>query len=457
MLRSPFRRLTAIGVLVALLLLLASGCALTDRLQRDRTPSAVPDELETVWEAWTVLSENYVDKDGLVQSTLSEGAIRGMLEALGRGPDLATPDQYQLDAPDLGAVWQVWDILAEEYGGEDNLDAEMLSDAAIRGMLKALGGPYTFYLSPEAYTLQTDDYSSAFEGIGARVNLIEGRLTILAAIPDTPADRAGLSPGDVILAVDGESIEGFSLAEAVLRVRGTEGTSIDLLLARPNQDEPEVITLTRGRINLPTVTWELLPEQVAYLRIHEFLEETAEELEDALREITSQNAQGLILDLRSNPGGLLKATVSVASQFLDDGLVLYQEDAKGKRTESHVEPGGTALDIPMVVIVNGFSASAAEVLAGALRDHGRADLVGSPTFGKGSVNIVRKLSDGSAINITYALWYTPNGKLIEGQGLMPDIFVPLDPRIVLGSALDVQLMVARETLQDKIREPALVG
>ena len=457
MLRYPSRRLTAIGVLVALLLLLASGCALTDRLQRDRTPSAVPDALETVWEAWTVLSESYVDKDGLVQSTLSEGAIRGMLEALGRGPDLATPDQYQLDAPDLGAVWQVWDILAEEYGGEDNLDAEVLSAAAICGMVEALGGRYTFCLSPEAYTLQTDDYSSAFEGIGARVNLFEGRLTIVAPIPDTPADRAGLSAGDVILAVDGESIEGFSLAEAVLRVRGAEGTSIDLLVVRPNQDEPEVITVTRGRIKLPTVTWELLPEQVAYLRIHEFLEETIEELEDALREITSQNAQGLILDLRSNPGGLLTATVSVASQFLDDGLVLYQENAKGKRTESQVEPGGTALDIPMVAIVNGFSASAAEVLAGALRDHGRADLVGSPTFGKGSVNIVRKLSDGSAIDITYALWYTPNGELIEGQGLMPDFFVRLDPRVGLGSALDVQLMVARQTLHNKIREPALVG
>ena len=195
MLRYSSRRLTVVGVFITLLLLVTSGCGLSERLQGDRTPSAVPDELETVWEAWTVLSENYVDKDGLVQSRLSEGAIQEMIATLERGPELITPDQYQLDAPDLGAIWQVWDILVGEYGGEENLDAEVLSDAAIRGMLDALGGPYTSYLSPEAYTLQTEDYSSAFEGIGARVNIVEGRLTIVAPISVLPLSRRACRRG----------------------------------------------------------------------------------------------------------------------------------------------------------------------------------------------------------------------------------------------------------------------
>ena len=457
MLRYSSRRLTVIGVFITLLLLVTSGCGLSERLQGDRTPSAVPDELETVWEAWTVLSENYVDKDGLIQSRLSEGAIQEMIATLERGPELITPDQYQLDAPNLGAIWQVWDILAEEYGGKENLDAQVLSDAAIRGMLDALGGPYTSYLSPEAYTLQTEDYSSAFEGIGARVNIVEGRLTIVAPISGSPAEQAGLSTGDVILAVDDESVEGLSLAEAVLKVRGDVGTSVDLLVEHQGQNEPETITIVRGHIQLPTVVWELMPEGAIYIRIQEFLEETIEELDDALRETTSQDVTGLVLDLRFNPGGLLKSTISVASQFLDDGLVLYQIDATGNRTDSQVAPGGLALDIPMVVLVNDFSASAAEVLAGALQDHGRADLIGSRTFGKGSINIMRKLSDGSAIDLTYALWYTPDGELIEGQGLVPDVIVPMDPRVGQGSALDVQLLVARQTLQNKLREPALVG
>ena len=457
MLRYSSRRLTMIGVFITLLLFVISGCGLSERLQGDRTPSVVPDELGTVWETWTVLSENYVDKDGLIQSRLSEGAIQEIVAALERGPELITPDQYQLDAPDLGAIWQVWDILVEEYGGKENLDAEVLSDAAIRGMLEALGAPYTSYLSPEAYTLQTEDYSSAFEGIGARVNIVEGRLTIVAPISGSPAEKAGLSTGDVIQAVDDESVEGLSLAEAVLKVRGEEGTSVDLLVVHQGLNEPETITIVRGHIQLPTVVWERMSEGAAYIRIEEFLEETIEELDDALREITSQDVTGLVLDLRFNPGGLLKSTVSVASQFLNDGLVLYQIDATGNRTDSQVVSGGRALDIPMVVLVNGFSASAAEVLAGALQDHGRADLIGSRTFGKGSVNIMQKLSDGSAIDLTYALWYTPDGGLIEGQGLVPDVVVPMDPRVGRGSALDVQLLVARQTLQNKIGEPALVG
>ena len=452
------RSLVLLSVTAALLLLALSGCSLADRLQRavDGMPSAVPSELRTVWEAWTVLSEDHVDKDELVQSKLSAGAIQGMLEALGNpNPDFLSPDQYQLDAPELGAVWQFWNILIKEYGGVDKLDAEVLSQGAIRGMLEAVGNRYTTYLSPAGYSVQRDDYSSSFEGIGARVLMVDGRLTIVSFISDAPAEQSGLSSGDVVLAVDGVSLEGFDLAEAVLRVRGPRGSAVDLLVLRPDQEQPKTVTVIRGLIQPPSVVWEPLPEGVAYLRIEEFVAETGDEVTEALQEINSQEHQGLILDLRFNPGGLVDSTVDVASQFLSGGLVLYQVDAKGNRTDSKVHGGGIAMDVPIVVLVNGASASGAEVLAGALQDHDRAILVGSPTFGKGSVNILKKLSGGSAIDLTYALWYTPNGKLIEGLGLVPDIIVPMDLRILPGSSLDVQLFIAREALKNQIT--ALVG
>ena len=455
MLKHSFKSLIATGMIAALLV--TSGCTLADRLERyiDGTPRAVPDELLTVWEVWEVLSQDYASRDQIDQSELSRGAIQGMLDALGdTDPDFLTPNRYRLDDPDLGAVWQVWDIIVQEYGGVDRLDTELLSQAAVEGMLSALGNRYMSYLTPAAYSLQTDDYSLAFEGIGAHVNIIEGRLTIISSIPDTPAEQAGLSAGDVILEVDDESIEGLGLAEAVLKVRGPKGTPVQLLVLHPEQEQPEIVTVVRGLIEQPSVLWEALPEGTAYLWIRSFVQETGDELEEALREITTQEIQGMILDLRRNLGGLLDATVDSASQFLDKGLILYQVDGHGNRTDSSVHGDGIALEIPMVVLIDGATASGAEVLAGALRDHQRATLIGSQSFGKGSVNILRRLSNGSAIDLTFALWYTPNGELIEGAGLTPDVVVPMDIRIPLGSTFDVQLFMARDLLQSQIAVPA---
>ena len=217
------KRLFVIGILAMVPLLVVSGCVLADRLERsfNDTPQEVPKELEIVWETWKLLSDEYITQAELDEAKLSAGAIQGMLEALGDpAPDFLTPDRYQLDAPNLGAIWQVWEILVEEYGGSQELDARLLSEAAIQGMLETLSDRFTEYISPAAYSLQTDDYSAAFEGIGAHVNIIDGRLTIVAPIPDTPAEQAGLAAGDVILAVDGESIQALDLAEAVLKVRG---------------------------------------------------------------------------------------------------------------------------------------------------------------------------------------------------------------------------------------------
>ena len=446
------KRLFVIGILAMVPLLVVSGCVLADRLERsfNDTPQEVPKELEIVWETWKLLSDEYITQAELDEAKLSAGAIQGMLEALGDpAPDFLTPDRYQLDAPNLGAIWQVWEILVEEYGGSQELDARLLSEAAIQGMLETLSDRFTEYISPAAYSLQTDDYSAAFEGIGAHVNIIDGRLTIVAPIPDTPAEQAGLAAGDVILAVDGESIQALDLAEAVLKVRGRKGTPVELLVVHPEETEPEIITIVRGRITPPSVVWELLPEGTAYLGISQFVQETEVEVAEALQEIAAQDARGLVLDLRRNVGGLLDATVGVASEFLSEGLVLYQIDNRDQRTDSEVHGGGRALEIPMVVLVDAFSASGAEVLAGALQDHERAVLIGTGTFGKGSVNILRELSDGSAIHLTFALWYTPQGRLIEGQGLSPDIVVPMDLRIPLGSQLDIQLAVAREVIQNQ--------
>jgi carboxyl-terminal processing protease len=214
----------------------------------------------------------------------------------------------------------------------------------------------------------------------------EGKLTIVAPIPDTPAERAGIRPGDIILEVDGESTEGITLMEAVFKIRGPKGTPVTLLVLHKGEEKPVPITIIRDVIKVRTVRVENLPDGVVHLTITSFLENTDEELKEALRQIKRDGARGIVLDLRNNGGGLLDTTVRVASQFLKTGLVLYEVDGRGERRDWQVRPGGLATDIPMVVLVNGFSASGAEVLAGALRDHDRAKLIGERTFGKGSVN-----------------------------------------------------------------------
>lgn len=346
----------------------------------------------------------------------------------------------------FGLVEEAYRILKQDHVDRSTLDAGTLVPAAIRGMVEALGDPHTAYIDADTYKLERHAFEGAFQGIGATVAMVEGAITIVSPIRGSPAERAGIRPGDRILAVDGDPTDGMALADAVARIRGLRGSKVALTILHVGTTLPERIEIVRDEIRTPSVFAELRDDGIAHVRIGQFTNRTNEEIVEALRGLRQTGMQGLVLDLRRNPGGLLEETVRVTSQFLTSGAVLYEARADGPRKEWSVRPGGLATDIPLVILVDRGSASGSEVLAGALQDAGRAPLVGTRTFGKGTVNQVHEMSDQSALYVSIARWYTPKGRQIEGGGLQPDIEVALtdddlsqgrDPQ--LERALDILL------------------
>jgi carboxyl-terminal processing protease len=276
----------------------------------------------------------------------------------------------------------------------------------------------------------------------------DGKLIIVAPLKGSPAGAAGVRPGDIILEVDGESILGLGLLEAVGKIRGPRGSEVRLLVLHLGDIDPVEIVVTRDVIPLTSVLLRSEPgAKIAHIRLTTFYADTASELANTLREVIDDGAEGLILDVRDNPGGLLQSVVDVVSQFVTDDLVLYEVDGSGRRTNWKVRKGGAAIEIPMVVLTNEFSASASEILAGALQDHGRATIIGASTFGKGSVNVLKRLSNGGGLYLTFARWYTPSGRLIHGNGVEPDIEVVARDR---QKAETLQLEKAIEVLESKI-------
>jgi carboxyl-terminal processing protease len=344
--------------------------------------------------------------------------------------------------PEFQRLSDVWELLNREQIDGGDLDPLVISDGAIRGMLAALGDPYAGFLDREQFSLENQDIQGFFGGIGAEVGIREGVITILAPMPDTPAEEAGVKAGDVILEVDGDSIQGMSLLEVVRLIRGDKGTTVTLLVRHVNNSETVLIEIERDIINLESVTLLMQVGRIGHLRLSGFTGTTNDELKEALERFERSKGLGIVLDLRNNPGGLVSSVVDVTSQFIDDGLVLYQIDARGNRRNWGVKSGGKALDIPMVVLVNEFSASASEVFAGAIIDNDRATVIGTTTFGKGSVTNLWPLRDGSGVNFTTARWFTPNGSLIEGEGLTPDVVLePLaedeDEDLYLDRAIEI--------------------
>jgi len=315
-------------------------------------------------------------------------------------------------------VGEAWDIIFRDYVEKDSLDADELGRGAIKGMVEALDDPYSSYLDPEMYQLSMGDFAGSFEGIGAHVAARDEQIVIISPIPDSPADKAGIRAGDIILEVDGRPTLEMSLTEVVLLIRGPRGTSVRLLVLHEGETEPVGIGIVRAEIELSSVSFEMRGD-IALITITHFSERTDAELESALESVVGE-AEGIILDLRSNPGGILTTVVDVASRFLTEGIVIDVVDNQGGHTTMSVEHKRLTTDLPLVVLVDEFSASGSEVLAGALQDHGRAIVAGRTTFGKGSVNMLRQLSDGSGIYITTARWLTPDGRLIEGKGIDPD-------------------------------------
>jgi len=327
--------------------------------------------------------------------------------------------------PGLDSIVEAWDIIVNDYVGKDGLDTSTLSQAAIKGMVEALDDPYSAYLDAETYQLSLSDLAGKFEGIGAYVAVKDEQIIIIAPIPDSPAAKAGIKAGDIILGIDDKPTSEMSLAEAVLYIRGPKDTSVRLLILHQGETEPEEIEIVRAEIELSSVHFEMKGD-IAYINITYFSERTNEELSPVLQSIIQEAATGIILDLRSNPGGLLQTVVDVASYFLEKGVVVDVVDNQGQHTTSTVRPKGAATDLPLVVLVDSYSASGSEVLAGALQDYDRAIIAGTTTYGKGSVNILHQLEDGSGLYITTARWLTPNGRPIEGKGIGPDYELDLE-------------------------------
>ena len=350
---------------------------------------------------------------------------------------------------ELRVVWEVWNVLIREHVDRLNLDPAVLSEAAVRGMIDALDDPHTAYITPQSFQITNSDIFGSFEGIGAHVQMtMDGRLMIISPLPGTPAEAAGLKPGDVILEVDGESIEGLSITEAVMMIRGPRGSKVKLLIKHLLSPEPEIVEIIRQSIAISSVRMSITEDKFAHIRLLSFNADTPEDFKKELTKAEEEGVRGIVLDLRDNPGGLLRETVDLVSEFLEEGLVLYEIDGSRDRKDWRARKGGMAVDIPLVVLVNERSASGSEVVVGALQDHKRAKIIGETTFGKGSVNILRALSNGGGLYLTIARFYTPLGRLIEGEGLEPDIYVktPTD----ISRQGDTQFNKAVEVLKEGI-------
>ena len=353
--------------------------------------------------------------------------------------------------PELLKLGEAYDILLEEHVDHEVLRPQELADGAIRGLLAALEDPHASYLTAEQHAREQEGYRGYFEGIGAQVTMTDAGLTVTAPIPGAPAEAAGVRAGDVILKVDGESIQGLSLIDAVNRIRGPGGTDVTLLVKRSDSAENVSITVTRGRIPIESTAFRMLDDDVGHLWIYSFSSTTEQEVRAALDQLNDAGGRGLVLDLRNNPGGLLDAVINVTGLFLDGGPILYEIDAQGDRINHNADSAGPAQSLPVVVLVNEYSASASEILAGAIKTAGRGPVVGATTFGKGSVNITRELSDGSAIYFSIRRWYLPDGAQIEGQGVTPNIAVESDALALPAPPEDdVALLKAVEVLRQRI-------
>jgi len=343
-----------------------------------------------------------------------------IFEADQQAPPVSSTNNDELFKP----FWQAYDIV-HEYYVDQPVDDELLMQGAIRGMLESLGDQHTTYMDPKEYEDATTDLAGEYEGIGAWVNTEGDFLTIVEPIKGSPAEEAGLLPGDQIIGVDGEDVTGVLPELVRQKVLGPKGSTVILTIRRTHEeDDDEVfeVTIKRASIQVASVESEMLEDGIAYVRLRNFGERTDRELKNQLQDLMDQNPSGLILDLRNNTGGFLDTAINVASEFLEDGVILYEDYGDGTRDTLDVKGGGTATEIPLVVLVNEFSASASEVVAGAIQDYERGLLVGVTTFGKGSVQSWIPLdNEQGAVRVTVARWLTPEERQISELGLTPDV------------------------------------
>jgi carboxyl-terminal processing protease len=354
------------------------------------------------------------------------------------------------EADQFGVFWEAWHIVEDKFYG-DIPDGPVPVYGAIRGAIDTLQDPYTILVEPQPRELEKAELEGQFGGIGAFVTRGPGGEVILIPMVDSPAEQAGVQEGDKVLRVDNTPIKPeMTTEEVVLLIRGEVDTQVTLTLERVGAADPIVVAITRKIIETPSVEWRVLEQDpnTGYIRIRLFTERTGRELERAIQELTEDDVTQLILDLRDNGGGLLDAAVDVASQFLREGVVLYEDRRDQPEKFYSAKKGGLALDLPLVVLVNGGTASASEIVAGALRDYDRGPLIGERTFGKGSVQLVYDLSDRSSLHVTVARWLTPDRHRIDGEGLVPDVEV-VPSEADRASGADPQLEQAIAYLQEE--------
>ena len=344
------------------------------------------------------------------------------------------------------------DVINEYYYQDADIDVDAMTEGMYAGMVSALGDPYSVYYTEEEWDELMRETEGIYYGIGAYLMLDEttGAAKISGVIDNTPAQEAGLRADDLIYMVDGEMTMGLELSEIVARVKGEEGTTVHLTIYREGESDYLEIDVERRKIESPTVNYEMLENDIGYIQITEFDDVTTDQFTEALATIKGSGAKGLILDLRGNPGGSLNVVVDIAREILPKGLIVYTEDKYGERDEYNCD-GRKELEIPLVVLVNGNSASASEILAGAIKDYRKGTLIGTTTFGKGIVQRVLPLTDGTALKLTISAYYTPNGNNIHGVGIEPDIVCEFDSDAYYDDDVDNQLERAVEEMEKMTR------
>jgi len=365
---------------------------------------------------------------GLLILGLVAGAILGC-QILGA---FTPSDKIPGDAaPNFRLMAEAWNTIQNVYVDRKSVNPQLMTYGAISGMVNSLGDTgHSRFLSPAMVQQERNLSRGLLEGIGAEVQMKNNQLVIVAPMDESPAQRSGLQAGDIILKVNGEEVGGLPLEQAVGRILGPAGTTVHLTILNPGTGRTIDLSIVRARITLRNVRWRRLPgTTAAHVRIASFSKGVGEDLRKALKSLQEEKLTGLILDLRNNPGGLLGEAVETASQFLGSGNVVLEKNAKGEVTPVGVRPGGLALALPMVVLINGGTASGAEIVAGALKDAHRATLVGEKTFGTGTVLSPFPLSDGSALLLAVEEWLTPAGQVIWHKGISPDISVLLPPEV----------------------------
>ena len=367
----------------------------------------------------------------LFVKTISISLLALFIFAIGIGAGYLLRDYIIKDQPsdmaseDIGLYWEVWNRVEEQfYGGVP--EGSNVTYGAIKGSLSVLDDPYTIFLEPEPAAQEKASLEGQFGGIGAFVRRDEAGRVILEPMREQAAEQAGLQTDDVLIGIDDTEITPeMTTDEIVALIRGEVGTEVILTVEREGETEPVKLTVVRAIIQTPSVTWHILEEDptIGYIQMTSFTERTSAELSQALDDLLEQDAKTFVFDLRRNGGGLLDTAIDVASEFLRDGVVLKEDRQNEGQRVYDVRGGGQLLDQPLVVLVDGGTASASEIVAGALQDYGRATLIGEKTFGKGSVQLIYELSDRSRLHVTVAKWFTPNGNLIDGVGLKPDVEV----------------------------------